>query len=186
MRLKPEEIKRLAQHLTNLIFEDKSITLKAERKKINDTIDSELTHHFEEERQIETEADTLLKERESEFSLNDRPKAMHRIRKQLAEQKKFILSGGADTRFSEDKIYHFSHLVADRLYDDDLMDFRDEDEGPKFVKKVFLNYFHQEDEAGDKARKKILSMGNAPFEGSRDWDILYRKFLEEELRRLGR
>lgn len=77
-------------------------------------------------------------------------------------------------------------MVADRLYDDDLLDFPDEDDGPKFVKKVFLQYFGQEDQAVEKVRKKIQSMGNAPLEGSRDWDVLYRKFLEEELRRLGR
>jgi hypothetical protein len=186
VRLKPDEIKRLSSHLSNLIFQEKTISLKADRKKIVDTIESELSHHFDEERQIDAEADRLLKEREAEFSLNDRAKALLRIRKQLAEQKNFILSGGGESRFSEDKIYHIAHLVADRLYDDDLLDFPDEDDGPKFVKKVFLQYFSQEDQAVEKVRKKIQSMGNAPLEGSRDWDVLYRKFLEEELRRLGR
>lgn len=186
MRLKPEESRRLTQHLVALIFNDNSITIKADRKKIFDAVESELLRHFDEERQIETEAENMLKARESEFALNDRAKALGKIKKQVADQRGFILSGSPHgSRFSEDKIYHLAHLVGDRLFDDDLMDFSDEDEGIKFCKRVFLEYFKQEDQAVDKVRKKVQSLNNAPFEGSREWDILFRKYLEEELNRLG-
>ncbi|MDB5037014.1 MAG: hypothetical protein JWQ35_542 [Bacteriovoracaceae bacterium] len=185
MRLKPEESKKLAQHLTNLIVNDKTVTLKTSRQKIQDTIEKVLLHHSEEERQIEQKSEKLYQERSGEFGTMDKGKALAMIRKQVAkENDDFILSGAPEGRFSEDKISHMAHLVADTLFDDDLLDFKDEDEGPQFTKRVFTQYFGKEDEINEKVRKKILGMNNAPFEGSRDWDILFRKYYEEEMRRI--
>lgn len=115
----------------------------------------------------------------------EKGKALMMIRKQIAKETDFVLSGGPEGRFSEDKLYHLAHLVGDKLFDDDLMDFPDEDDGPKFFKKVFIEYFGKEDALDEKVRKKIQSQANAPFEGSRDWDVLFKKYKEEELRRLG-
>lgn len=182
MRLKPDEVKKLTQHLATEIVNEKTVTLKTTRQKVQDTIERVLSHHTEEERQIEIEADRLYIERAGETM--DKGKALMMIRKQIAKSKDYILSGGNEGRFSEDKISHMAHLVADQLFDDDLLDFKDEDEGPQFVKRVFTKYFKKEGDAEGKVRKKILSMSNPPFEGSRDWDILYRKYLEEELRRI--
>jgi len=176
---------RLSTAITTALFDDKSITMKADRRKIQLAVDGELQRHFEEERKIEEEADRLLKENEGTYDLKDRGKALARIRRQIADQKSFLLSGGDDMRFSHDKLYHIGHLVADKLYDDDLLDFPDEDDGPKFMKKFLITYFGREDAAGKKVREKIRSLSNAPFEGSRDWDILYRKYFEEEMRRMG-
>lgn len=184
MRLKPEESKKLAQHLTNEIVNEKTVTLKTTRQKIQDTIEKVLFHHFEGERQIEELANRLYADRAVEQGSMDKGKAMMMIRKQIAKERDFILSGGGDARFSEDKISHIAHLVADKLFDDDLLDFKDEDEGPQFTKRVFTAYFNKETEIHEKVRKKILSMSNPPFEGSRDWEILFRKFTEEEMRRI--
>ena len=186
MRLKPEETKRLAVHLTNIITSDKAVTLKTPRNKIQDTIEATLLRHFEQERDIEQEAERLYRERAHEFGAQDKAKALTMMRKQLAQKAgDFVMSGAPQSRFTDDKVIHLSHIVADRLYDDDLLDFVDEDEGPKYVKRVFKDYFQKEDEAADRVRKKIQSLGNAPFEGSREWDVLYRKYLDEEIRRLG-
>lgn len=185
MRLKPEESKRLADHLFHQILQEKTVVLKAQRQLIRETIEKVLLHHFEEEHQIDKTAERLYQEEGASHGAMDRGKAIQMIRKQLAQEKDFILSGGMEGRFSEDKISHMAHLVADQLYDDDLLDFKDEDEGPQFCKRVFTKYFGDENQAAERARKKIASMSNAPFEGSRDWEVLYRKFYEEEMKRLG-
>src|SRR5690606_21752622 len=108
------------------------------------------------------------------------------IRSKIATVKKFVLSGGNEGRFSADKLNLLAHLIDDRLYNDDLVDFVDEDEGLRYFKRVLNQYFGAEEEIIQKVRKKILSQSNPPFEGSRDWDILYKKYLEEEMRRAGR
>lgn len=185
MRLKPEEIKKLTVHAGNIVLNDPTVKLKAPRPKIMDTIERVLSHHFEEERQIDMKAEQLYNEQAATMGKHERGKAIQMIRKQLAKEKDFILSGAMDARFTADKISHIAHLVADTLYDDDLLDFPDEDDGPKTFKKIFMDYFQRENDIVEKVRKKIQSMSDAPFEGSRDWDALYRRFFEEEMKRLG-
>ncbi len=169
----------------NLISQEQTVQYKVPRSKIHETIEKVILKHFEEEHQLEREAEKLYIEQGASMGPMDKGKALAMIRKQLAQAKDFVLSGGMTGRFTEDKIMHLAHLVADKLYDDDLMDFSDEDEGPKFVKKAFMHYFQQENDVIEKVRKKIQSQANAPFEGSRDWDILYKKYFEEEMKRLG-
>lgn len=185
MRLKPEEIKKLAQHCGHKVLSDQKNVFKVPRAKIFEAIEEVLFHHFEEERRIEVEAEKLLTEKKDEFAGLQKSKAIFMIRNQLAKEKDFILSGGSEQRMSPDKISHLSHLVADKLYDDDLMDFPDEDDGPKFFKEVLGKYFALEDQIDQKVRQKILSMGNPPMEHSKDWEILYRKYVEEEKRKMG-
>ena len=83
-------------------------------------------------------------------------------------------------RLSEDRISHISHLIVDGIYDDDLVDFVDDDDVLKEVKNTITAYLHLEDEADDAARAKIRSLSRDVPEGSREWDILYKKYFEEE------
>ena len=184
-RLKPEECKKLAHHAGNLILNDPSVTLKSTRAKVLEAIERTLVQHFEEERQIDLQTEKLYGQQAEAIGKHEKGKAMAMIRRQLAQEKDFVLSGSPDgARFSEDKISHIAHLVGDKLFDDDLLDFKDEDEGPQYLKRVFTKYFNQETQINEKVRKKIMSQANAPFEGSRDWDVLFRKYYEEEMRRL--
>ncbi len=185
MRLKPEEIKKLATHAIDLMLKDKSVTNKTSRGALIDAVVAVLQHHFEEERQLDLKAEALYKTNSDNFQGLDKGKAMSRIRNQLAQENNFVLSGGSEGRFSQDKIYHMAHLADDKLYNDDLVDFADEDEGIKFFKRTFVDYFQLETQVEEKVRKKIQSLGNAPFEGSREWEVLFRKYREEELQRIG-
>lgn len=184
MRLKPEESSKLAKHLTEKIFADPVNTFKVSRGDIERAIEASLKRHFDEEAKLEKDSEALLIQKSDEFQGLQRQKALSMIRKQLAEERNFVLSGGGQSRFSEDKISHMSHLVADKLFDDDLMDFADEDEGAKFVKRVFTAYFKAEDDVAEKARKKISSQAAPPLEGSPEWEVLFRKYKEEELRKI--
>ncbi len=185
MRLKPDEIKKLATHAIDLMLKERGIKPKTTRNALIDAAFAVLNHHFDDERRLDTDAEALYKQNSEEFQGLDKGKAMNRIRQQLATEREFVLSGGNEGRFSQDKIIHMAHLVDDKLYDDDLVDFEDEDDGIRFFKKVLMNYFARESEVEEKVRKKIQSLANAPFERSRDWDVLYRKYLEEELSRMG-
>lgn len=184
MRLKPEETKKLATHTADLLLKDKDVVVKIQRPQLLDTLYNVLHSHFEEERLIDVKSDELFKERAESVGSMDRAKALLMIKKQLAKEKNFILSGGNEGRFSQDKLNHLSHLCADKVYDDDLIDFKDEDEGVRYFKRVFNQYFALENQLDEKVRKKILSQANPPFEGSRDWDVLFKKYREEELKRM--
>ena len=86
-------------------------------------------------------------------------------------------------RLTEDRISHLSHLVIDRLDRDDVADFPDEAKALREAKAVFGAYARAEEEADAAARRKIASLSRRVPEGGREWEILYRKYLEEELSR---
>jgi hypothetical protein len=88
-------------------------------------------------------------------------------------------------RLSEDRISHIAHLITDAVWKDDLVDFKDDDRVLSETKKVLSDYLRGEDEADSAARDKIRTLSRDVPEGSREWDILYRKYFEEELGRKG-
>ncbi len=84
-------------------------------------------------------------------------------------------------RLSEDRISHISHLIVDRIWKDDLVDFVDENLVLREVKDVITKYLRIEEEADESARKKIRSQSRYIPEGSREWEVLYAKYYQEEL-----
>ncbi len=88
-------------------------------------------------------------------------------------------------RFSDDRITHIAHLVFDGIWDDDLVDFKDEDKALHEIKRVLGEYLRVEDDADTLARNKIRSLSRDVPEGSREWDILYKQYFEEEVKKKG-
>ncbi len=86
-------------------------------------------------------------------------------------------------RLSEERITHLAHLVCDGLYQDDLVDYVNDDEALKLIKKVMLDYFKMDDAVDEFVRQKIFSLKKGVLEASREWEILYKKYYEEELNR---
>ncbi len=87
---------------------------------------------------------------------------------------------------TDDRINHIAHLVHDALYNDDLVDYPDEDKAIREIKRVLISYFQVEEQADQIARDKIASLKRGVQEGSREWEVLYRKYVEEELAKHGR
>lgn len=88
-------------------------------------------------------------------------------------------------KLSEDKISHLSHIIADGLWKDELIDY-DEDEESKIVNGIKLaiaHYLHVEDEVDTDVRNKISSYSRSIPVGSREWDVLYQKLSKEELQK---
>jgi len=88
-------------------------------------------------------------------------------------------------RLSDDRISHIAHLVFDAVWKADLVDFPDENKALLEIKKVITGFLKVEDDADSAARNKIRSLSRGVPEGSREWDILYRKYFEEEVSKKG-
>ncbi len=82
---------------------------------------------------------------------------------------------------TDDRLSHVAHLVHDGLYHDDLLDYPDESKALFEIKRTLIDYFKIEQEADKQVREKISHLKRGVMEGSREWDILYRKYFEEEL-----
>jgi len=86
-------------------------------------------------------------------------------------------------RLTEDRISHLSRQVIDRLYKDDLADFPDEGMSLREAKGAFQAFVRAEEEVDAFVRQKIGRLARRVPEGGREWEILYRKYFEEEMAR---
>jgi hypothetical protein len=87
-------------------------------------------------------------------------------------------------RLTEDRISHISHLVLDLLMQNRNVDaLQPEERLLREIKRTITDELRFEDEADAAARRTIRSLSRNVPEGSREWDVLYRKYVEEELNR---
>lgn len=86
---------------------------------------------------------------------------------------------------SEDRVSHLARIVVDGIWNDDLVDYSDDDAALRAAKKG-LNEFVKEIQAVDQAAQtKVASLKRGVAEGSPEWDILFAKYFEEEMQRRG-
>jgi hypothetical protein len=87
------------------------------------------------------------------------------------------------SRLSESRISHLAHLIMDGLRKDRLADFPQQGRALAETKQVLNEFFQRADQLDDVVRQKIQSLSRHVPSGSREWDILYRKYYEEERRK---
>ncbi len=87
-------------------------------------------------------------------------------------------------RLSEDRISHISHLILDMLMQDRTVDaVQPEEKVLREIKRTITDELRFDDEADTVVRTMIRSLSRKVPEGSREWEVLYQKYREEELRR---
>jgi uncharacterized protein len=86
-------------------------------------------------------------------------------------------------RLSESRISHLAHLVMDGLRREKIAEFPNEGRALAETKQILREFFHREDQIDEIVRQKIASLSRHVPPGSREWDILYRKYFEEESRK---
>ncbi len=87
-------------------------------------------------------------------------------------------------RLSDDRISHLSHeILAMLTKESDVQALLPEERLLREIKRTITAELAFEDEADEAARRTIRSLSRTVPEGSREWDVLYRKYFEEELGR---
>jgi hypothetical protein len=81
---------------------------------------------------------------------------------------------------SEDRQTHIAHVIVDGIWKDDMVEYTDEDQVIKQAKRVVMEYVKHETDVDDTVRNRILNQKKGILEGSREFDILYKKYYEEE------
>lgn len=90
-------------------------------------------------------------------------------------------------RLSLEKINYLAKLITNHLLADNNVDFLEETrEIRDTVARTIKNVLAEFDKISQSAIKKIESQKKAVVEGSREWEILYRKYYNEELSKLPR
>ncbi|MBX7149903.1 DUF507 family protein [bacterium] len=84
-------------------------------------------------------------------------------------------------KLTEDRISNICHKIHDRLYLDEVVDYTDEDEALRVIKSTFLGMMQLEEKIDEAVRAKIASLKRGVIEGTPEWDVLHRKYAEEEM-----
>ncbi len=89
-------------------------------------------------------------------------------------------------RVSRDKMNKVAHVVTDALADLNEVEFVEDRNTIRLeVRKILEELLTQEARIDQAARTKIDSQKRTILEGSQEWDILYRKYYNEEVKKLG-
>jgi len=88
-------------------------------------------------------------------------------------------------RLSREKVNKLSHLVIEELVKlDDIEFIEDRNTIRLEIVKILNEELKKEETLDEEARKKIASQKKTVPEGSMEWDILYRKYYAEEVKKL--
>ena len=90
-------------------------------------------------------------------------------------------------RLSREKINYLSRKILERLFADDEVEFLDESND---IRLSILQSIEEEmklyDQIDKRAIEKIESQKKPIKDGSREWEILYRKYYNDEINKLGK
>ncbi len=109
------------------------------------------------------------------------PEMFKKVKNELARKYKAV-----PVRISRDKLNKLAHTVADTLAEIPEVDFLEDrntirQEARKALEKLLM----EETKIDAAARQKIASQRKIIVEGSQEWDILYRKYYNDEVKKLG-
>jgi hypothetical protein len=90
-------------------------------------------------------------------------------------------------RLSREKINYLARQILDQLFKDDDVEFLDESNEIRLtIVKSIEEEMKLYDLIDKRAVEKIESQKKAIKEGSREWEILYRKYYNDEITKLGK
>jgi hypothetical protein len=89
-------------------------------------------------------------------------------------------------RVSRDKANKVAHVLTDALADMPEVEFLEDRNTVRLeVRKILEALLNQEEKIDQAAKHKIENQKKTILEGSQEWDILYRKYYNEEVKKLG-
>lgn len=89
-------------------------------------------------------------------------------------------------KLSREKIVKISHMVTDVLVaSQDVQFIEDRATIRQDITDIIGSLLKEEEQVDTQVRQKIASQKKEIIEGSEEWDVLYRRYYAEELRRMG-
>jgi hypothetical protein len=90
-------------------------------------------------------------------------------------------------RLSHERCVHLSHLFVNALEDEESIDFlADLNDVRLRMLQILEAELVKEDELEEGIRRKIASQKRDVPEGSAEWDLLFRKYYDEEMKKVKR
>jgi uncharacterized protein len=86
---------------------------------------------------------------------------------------------------SEERQTRFAHIIIDGIWNDDLVEYTDEEVAIRAAKKAVIAFVKDAGDIDVRVRQKLLSLKRGLIEGSFEWDTMYKKYYEDEMKKGG-
>ena len=88
---------------------------------------------------------------------------------------------------SESRQVYFARLIIDELWGDELIDFDEEQEDNivRQTRMIITQWVTEQGDIDQNVREKINSLKRGVMEGTSEWNIMYKKYFQEEMSRRG-
>lgn len=133
------------------------------------------------ERQLDEKVNDIINEQEEEIDLMqiDRKNMFWLLKKKLADEYDVLMN-------YEDRYNALSHDILNKLIDEDLINFSvSENKVKNVIFSSLYSYLKNYEKIEDDVYEKISNYKRKLIPGSEEFDIVYEKLYEEELKRKG-
>src|SRR5207302_382556 len=102
------------------------------------------------------------------------------------EVRQILIDHQDEMRLTSEKIIRLSHQITDVLVESEEVEFVDDrDTIRQQVVQILTATLKDEEKIELEVRKRITSQKKEILEGSEEWDVLHKKYYQDELRRTG-
>ena len=181
MRLRFEHVKFLGNKIAIDLLNSGFVKLTQGIEPVAKIAQEVLEEDIEIEEEINEKARELVEEREEDidFFQADRRELFWMIKKRIAEDEKFNLRW-------DDRLSDIAHIILNELYEEDLINYSVSDNRVKnVIFKAMEDFLKKQDEIVDIVHEKISHYKRPIHYGSEEYDIIFNKLYEEELRKIG-
>ena len=184
MKLKQEHFAKLALKILSFLMQKKSLTMKMDEAAIKSTITTIFVQDALKIENITKKAQTVMEQHKAKVQTGeiDYQKMFPMIKKELFKKEGLPLS---ETNYSEDHIKKLSLKIHDKLYLDNMVDYHDDEQSLMDIQHVMGEFFAIREKAVATARQKVSSLSKNVAPGSNQWNVLFDKYLTEELKKWG-
>lgn len=148
---------------------------------VKSAVENILDEDIKKEMALEERVNEKLEENEDdiEFMQADSKQLFWLVKRKLAPEYDVILN-------FEDRFNRVAHQVLDKLWDDDLVDFKvNENKIKNVIYNSIFEYSNNFEKIEDSVADKISHYKRKLISGSDEYDIVFQKMYEDELRKRG-
>jgi hypothetical protein len=163
-----------------------------EPQTVGELLNTIITEELQVEDRLNDEVREILSQYADYMRKNDvsYQEMFRRIKNTLITQRKVIRAAGRDTgdnmKLSRDKVIEISHKIVSSLRKARQVRLKKQPNEVRLeIVKLITELLLTEDKVDRAARQKIRSQKREIPEGSEEWDILLRRYYQEELKKLG-
>ena len=181
MRIKMPHIPYITSKIMLDIANSSFVEIKDQLEKLKPCIEKVLENDLLNEKKLDEKARELLQEQEDEMDLMqvDRKNMFWLVKKKLASQFSVILD-------SEDRHNRLAHEILNELVENDYINFLvSENRVKNLIFSSIEEYLRIYEKLEDEVYEKISNYKTKPVPGSEEYELIFEKLYQEELRKKG-